>query len=404
MAIRVTNQELKGFISEVVKGVMDRQRDAMDTDRESARENALSEFTKAINSLSESKKPTKDKFGAVVRCFLGAGRDPEKAKKAADKIYGENSDVSKALTSSLADSGGLLISGEFASEVIEMLRPEAVVRTLQPTFMTLNASTLDQPALASGAQSEYVGETEDKAASQPTFRDMRLQAKKLRTMVPISNDLIRFGQTSPGAEGIVQQDMIQSMATTEDQKFIRSIGTERTPRGLRYLAHEDNVFDANSTVNLANVTFDLGKAVQKLLDWDVRMTRPGWIFAPRTYMYLATVRDSNGNYAFRNELLQGNLWGFPYRVTTQIPTNLGAGDDESEVYFADFRDVVIGDGSQVEIRVSDEAAYINSDGTLVSAFGQDVTVVRAISHHDINLRHRESVAIIDAVEWEPSGS
>jgi HK97 family phage major capsid protein len=114
-----------------------------------------------------------------------------------------------------------------------------------------------------------------------------------------------------------------------------------------------------------------------------------------------TIRDGNGNFAFREEMLGGKLWTFPYRVTTQIPINLAyTGTAESENYLADFADCVIGESDEIIIDASPNAAYFDTaSAAVVSAFSRDETVIRAIARHDFGMRHDESVAIHPDVDW-----
>jgi HK97 family phage major capsid protein len=135
-----------------------------------------------------------------------------------------------------------------------------------------------------------------------------------------------------------------------------------------------------------------------LLNGNSRMIRPGWIFAPRTFVYLSTVRDTNGNFAFRQEMLGGSLWSYPFGFTTSVPQNLGGGANESEVYLADFADVVVGESPMIELASSDSAAY-HDGSAVVAAFSRDQTVVRAVMEHDLVMRHAESVAMLTAVLW-----
>jgi len=110
-----------------------------------------------------------------------------------------------------------------------------------------------------------------------------------------------------------------------------------------------------------------------------------------------TVRDGNGMYAFRAEMLAGNLWGYPFGVTTQIPETLGSGSD-SEVYFVDFADAVIGEAEMLTVDASMEAAYY--DGSAIqAAYSRDQTVVRVIEAHDFGMRHEASVAVLTGVTW-----
>ncbi len=70
---------------------------------------------------------------------------------------------------------------------------------------------------------------------------------------------------------------------------------------------------------------------------------------------------------------------YPIHRTTQIPGNLGAGGDETEIYFADFWEIVIGDSMKIEIDANGGAAYVDADGETVSAYQRDLTLMRAIS-------------------------
>ena len=99
-------------------------------------------------------------------------------------------------------------------------------------------------------------------------------------------------------------------------------------------------------------------------------------------------------------MMRGSLWGYPYGVTTQVPENLTdhGNVDESEVYFADFADCVIGEAQRLILDASAEAAY--SDGVnVIAAFSQDQTVVRTIAEHDFVVRRDVSVCVLNGVRW-----
>jgi len=257
--------------------------------------------------------------------------------------------------------------------------------------------TLNIPKLAGGGSASYIGENTDIPKTQPSFGTVQLTWKKLAAIVPISNDLLRF--SSPAADMIVRDDLVAAMAQREDAAFIRDDGQNNTPKGLRSWASSvNNVIPANATASLDTVTTDLGKLVLALKQANVRFIRPGWLMSPRTEMYLLTLRDGNGNYAFRPEMLAGRLFGYPYAVTTQIPENLGGGNgNETEVYLVDFADAIIGESTQLIIDASTEASYI--DNGLKSAFSLDQTVIRVIAEHDFAMRHEESVAVLTGVTW-----
>ncbi len=356
----------------------------------------------AIKDLAASNRvdepPEKGQIATRLIISLASSKgDPEKASKFAKNRWGEDSDVAKALEVGGATAGGFIVPPNYSADMIEMLIPRVIARSMGATTMPLVNGSLQVPKQTAGSSAQYIGESQDIPESQPVFGMLQMSAKKLAALVPVSNDLLRY--SSPSADQIVRDDAVRAMSQQEDVTFIRGAGTEFSPKGVRNWAPAANLLNVNATVNLANVTVDLGTLVLALLNANVAMTRPGWMFAPRTWNYLMNVRDTNGNFAFRPEMLRGTLWGFPFKMTTNIPINLAVtGTDESEVYLVDWADVIIADAMSLTIDASTEASYM-SGGSLVSAFSVDQTVVRVISEHDLGVRHEESIAVLIDVDW-----
>jgi len=340
--------------------------------------------------------------GGMMAALAGAKGDPERAvanltKQDKDK----NIDIIKALTASEAVGGGVLIQEQVSSDFIDLLTARAVVRSFNPIVMPMDSGGMTVPKLTAASTAYYIGENRDATKSQQSFGAKRLTARKLAVLVPISNDLIRRGGPKVGT--IVRNDAVRSAGLKEDVSFIRSQGSEFTPKGLRYQAAAANILTATGggTYDLDSVTGDLGSLILALEESNVMFSNPGWILAPRTKQFLMTIRDGLGNFAFRAEMLTGKLWGWPFKVTTQIPTNLS--NSSSEIYLADFDDVVIGDTLRMEIAVSQEAPYRDENNELQSSFSLDQTVMRLLMEHDIVLRHDESVGVLTDVRWVPGG-
>lgn len=340
-------------------------------------------------------------FARYARALAAARGDREKAAKtAAHWGYREVAEsINKAMAAGDPVAGGFLVPPEFSSDVIELLRASAVVRSLDPLTMPMANGSVKVPRITQGVTAGYVGENITIPKSEMKTGQLTLTFKKLAALVPISNDLIRY--STPQADQVVRDDAVRALATREDRAFIRDNGTDGTPQGLKNLIHPDNKFAANGTVNLANVTADLGEAMQKIMDAEITLiiqqggtpgidARPGWLFSPRQWKYLTTVLTANGVYAFRDEMLRGTLWGFPYRVTTQV--------ENDTVYFGCFAHAVIGEATGLIIDASGEAAYNDGNG-LVAAFSQDQTVIRVIAEHDFNLRHDKAFSLITGVTW-----
>lgn len=400
----MTKAELEAMIKDTVgTAVADVRKEMEEKGKESgvASHAVMAEILGGIKGQLQHVSPQKGRVAAqIVRALVGGKNDPAKAFEYAKRTYGADAEATKAFEKALsagdAVGGGFLIREEYSSDFIELLRPMSAVRKLNPIIVPMDSGTLRMSGLAAGATGGYIGENNNIPKSEQSFRQLVASAKKLAVLTPVSNDLIR--RNSAQADTVVRDDLVAGMATLSDVKFIRSPGSNGEPKGLKYWAKSTNKFNANATVNLANVTTDIGKAILKLMENNSRMLRPGWIFAPRTFMYLFTVRDGNGNFVFRDELRGGTFFSYPFAVTSQIPVNLGGGTDESEVYFADFADVVIAEATQILLDASETAAY--HDGANVqAAFSLDQTVVRAIVEHDLVVRHEESIAVIEQVKW-----
>jgi HK97 family phage major capsid protein len=110
------------------------------------------------------------------------------------------------------------------------------------------------------------------------------------------------------------------------------------------------------------------------------------------------VRDGNGNKVYP-EMAQGLLKGYPVKHTTNIPVNLGAGSNETEIYFADWADVLIGETGTMTIDFSREATYTDDTGTLVSAFSRNQSVLRVVGGNDVGFRHLEGLQLGTAITW-----
>lgn len=340
------------------------------------------------------------RFARAMRCLAAAQGNFYVAQQIAEQQWGESGLFANQNMSTGA-AGGFPVPEDVSGEVIELLRPASVVLSLSPQIVDLPNANLTMNRLATGASASYIGEQTDAPATGVAFGQVKLSAKKLAALIPISNDLLRAN--NQGADRIVRDDLVSALAQRTDLAFIRGSGTQFSPLGLRN-QHTGTAFATThvltmtATPTVATATTDLGRLRRALRNADVPMTRPGWMMSPRTEQWLMDLRDGNNNLVFNDEMQQGRLRGFPYRVTTQIPENLGGGT-ETEIYLADFAHVVVGEHMGIEVAMSTEAAYRDANNTLQAAFSRDETVMRAIAQHDIGVRHLPAVAILTGVTW-----
>lgn len=115
--------------------------------------------------------------------------------------------------------------------------------------------------------------------------------------------------------------------------------------------------------------------------------------------WLANLRDAAGHKVFPSIELSGELLGYSIKTTSQLPNNLGVGGNETEIVFADWNEIVIGESQKITIASSTEAAFVNASGDTISAFQNDLTLMRAVAEHDIAPLHDEAIAGFNGAGW-----
>ncbi|PYE80821.1 phage major capsid protein [Pseudoroseicyclus aestuarii] len=308
-----------------------------------------------------------------------------------------HSGLSAALSGASTDAGGVTIPRAQSAELIEMLRPRVAVMNAGARMVPMPAGQLRHASQQTSATASYGEENAPIRESEPTFGSSDMSFKKLTSLVPIGNSLLRHSSASMGQ--LVRDDILKVMGLRRDLAFLRGTGANNTPIGLRTWTPASAWMPAVGNTAPA-VEMAVRGLVSRVEDADVQMTRPGWIMRAGTKNFLASLRDpASGAYLFPSISQNGTLLGFPIYTTSQIPDNLGGEGDETEVYFADFDEVMIGDTMEITVSSSTEASFVDVNGDTVSAYQRDLTLVRAISEHDMAPRHDAGLAGLNGKGW-----
>lgn len=342
-------------------------------------------------------------FAQITRAIVHTRGRLDAAHSFAERTYGASHPVTLELGAAMntndADSGGFLVPERFSNELIDLLLPQTLIRrrvAAAGNVVPLVGGTDNIPTVESGINAYYLGESTDIVPSEPTFGNIKMTEREMAAMVPISNKLIRHANRN--VDLMVRNLIVRGMALAEDQAFLRGSGVGPGPRGLRYWPGITS-FPANATVNVTNIETDARTAELASMQADIPLMNPGWLMAPRTFAFLRDMRDANGNLYYPSMQGPSPTWrGAPVGQTNSIPINLGGTTNESEVYYVDFGYTIIADSYKVRIDASDVASY-KVNGTMVSAFSQNQTVIRALAGHDFAVTRPKAVAVITAVKW-----
>ena len=346
---------------------------------------------------AQAKQP--DKPGIMIARLsqavaLGNG-DVRATAAAAEELYGSDmGHIVANMEQSTNTKGGFLVDTAYSADFIDILRPRVVIRAMGARTVPMPDGNLTTRKKTAGTSASYIGERLPAPNTAATVDQITMAAKRLTAIVPITNQLIR--RASMNVQMMIRDDLVEAVSIKEDQQFLRGTGSATAPAGLRSLTNALNIFAANATVNLVNITNDLMKLRLRVINANVPMTEAGYIMSPRVALFLEALRDGNGNKAFP-EMAEGRLGIYPFMTTTSVPDNLGAGT-ESEVYFGDFAQFMIGDTEQIMLAASDVAAYDDA-GTIRAAFSNDETVVRVIAEHDTQVRYDLAFAVLTTVTW-----
>ena len=355
------------------------------------------------------------RFVNCIRAVAKGKGDERRAAQYADEVL-HDADLARALSASVAASCGFAVPDVLSQEFIEYLRPASVVRSAGAQPVPLANGNLSIPKITGGATASYGGENTNAAATQQTVGQVRLIAKKLTGLIPISNDLLRFA--NPQTDTVIRGDLIRAVSQTEDLAFLRGDGTTYSPKGMRNWANAANFVTAvalsGTSLGYADVTaitLWLGSMITALLNAAVPVTMETGCFflSARSFMALRTLRTQLGTYAFpelSDDPKDPRLLGYRVKMTPQIPTNLVAtptGGSQittaSEIYFANMPDCLIGEAVNLLLDVSTEATYVDAGNNTISAFSQDQTVIRVIEENDFAVRYDKAVAVATAVPF-----
>lgn len=293
-----------------------------------------------------------------------------------------------AMSVGTPSDGGVLVPDDYTNEIIPLLREKSSIRSLGARTVPMPKGNIKMSRQTGAANFQWVGENKPINASKVALGMMSLSAKKLAGLIPISNELIADSAIS--ADQFVRDELVNGIAESEDITAIYGKGTENEPMGIGKIAKDQLDLDALPTSDTLGAI--VGKVMAKKIP---NKTAFGWVFNGVLWAIFYNLKDAAGNYIHRDEMNQSKLLGFKYAINN----NIKVGTDThalTEIYFGDWSQFIVGETLGLQIAVSQEASYYDG-GVLVSAFGNDQTVMRALLREDFGARYDEAFVIYNKV-------
>ncbi len=305
----------------------------------------------------------------------------------AKKIYPEgkllHGLMQKTLTAGTPALGGFTIPQILIPDYIKFLYANTILDKLGVQKVPMPAGNFSLPRMDASSAVGWVGETESKDETNQGFGAVNLRAKKLKAMTAISNTLLR--QNVVGLDSWVSMDLQTQARIALDKAFLYGLGTEFTPKGLKKIT---GIQTAGGTTTALAV--DTPIDVMALLEEaNVPMINPFWILSPIGKAWMSGKAFASGPFAWAEEMNKlKTLNSVPFVSSSSVEK---ASDlTYSDFWLLDAALVLWGVSYDLSIEMSREGTF-TSGGQTVSAFDQDLTLIRVIGEHDFAVRQPKAV-------------
>lgn len=285
--------------------------------------------------------------------------------------------------------GQTLTTEQVETVLVNPLKARAVTLQANPRIfesqggVPLRIPRLDAFDLADPWRAENTQIAED----DPDFGEVVLlpsTLKSLKTLHRVSNELARHSVV--GITQALADALVAEVARAADRAFLVGDGTGDTIVGLA----ESPGVQTVPAVGTPDVD-TLHDAELALLSADANPETSAWFMHPRDLVTLRKTREGAGSGTYLvqpdpTEAGRYRLLGHRVFVTTQLPTDEGAGTDESRVILADMAQVAVGVDMQPSFTVLDQT------------FGHwDQLALRVVCRMDIAPLNAAGVVVLEGV-------
>lgn len=298
--------------------------------------------TPAHNAQRRSDGPARDRVSLArdesLAEHVGAGQ-PELSMR--DLIRGltwgtwsaEAQRAIRAQDSTSGSGGGFLVPTGLSTSVLDLARSKTQV-------LAAGAQTVDMPTaqfsiakVASDPSASWRGESDSIAESESSFDKLTLVAKTLAALVKIPLELVEDteGGGARSVEPLIRSQLAASVALELDRAALLGDGDGHEPVGLHNTAGVSTTSLSGSPADWDFVVDRAGDVEDN--DFDVSAA----ITSPRVGRQLGKLKDANNQPMQRPERVD-----YPILESTQVPTDLGAGNDESLMFVGQWDQLLIG--------------------------------------------------------------
>ncbi|MDB5616162.1 phage major capsid protein [Tardiphaga sp.] len=231
-------------------------------------------------------------------------------------------DEVKSLTVATDAAGGYLAPQQFGAELIKLLRQYSPIRQYA-RVITIGASEITYPRRTGSTSASWVGETEDRTASEPSFEQLTIAPFELATFTDVSTQLLE--DNAYNLEGELSADFAESFGIKEGMAFVKGTGTGQ-PKGIMTATGILEITTGSATAfptsNPADVIIGMFHKLP-----NVHAQNGVWMMNRNTLAEIRKWKDSTGRYLIIDPISMGaplTLLGRPIAEMIDMD-DIGAG-------------------------------------------------------------------------------
>lgn len=289
--------------------------------------------TPSVTETAESKSRavTTGFFKALASTNQAGMAEAQKAVRAEYKA--------KAQTIGTPDEGGILVPLTVDENIRTELDYISPIRRIARVIS--NAPARLQLPAASGGDAYWVDEADLIPETAVTFSVKELVPEKLASRIKgITMEFLQDAAINPSAQALLESQLAQKAALVENAAFVNGDGANK-PFGFRSAA----VTPASLAQAGAALAWGDLLALQFKLP-SAQRNNGVYVMSSAALAKVLGLKDAQNRPLYINSITEGGastLLGRPVFIVDEIPGNLGAGTDETEVWYGVFSDYVIGD-------------------------------------------------------------
>lgn len=288
----------------------------------------------------------------------------------------------KQLNAGTPSEGGFTVPLAFSGEYIDALTANTLIDKLGIRKVPLIHGNLSIPRMDSTSAVSWVGEISQGGKTQPTFGEVNMRAKKLKAITAISNTLLN--ESGVNLEGWISEDLMRKTRIALDEAMLNGTGTLYQPLGLANNA-DVQITGSSSTALALTTPNDMVALLQQA---NVKLENVHWLLNPIGESWLRNKAFTSGPFAWSDEMARtGKLRGFDFHSSSTVAYTPAAGGAEAyaDFWLGDFSEMMFGVARDITIEISKEGSFTDN-GATISAFDQDLTLIRLITECDFACR------------------